>query len=491
MVNTNALTAKDWYDRGNDIKRAGDFAGALDAFKRSIKLNAKSAAPWIGLAKIFDANSQFEEARQCFLRAVSAEPNHLMARQMLATSHQKLGYVDEAQREYNHAIKLKPNSYISYLGLGQLFEDLGKPEQAAAAYRQAIKCAPKKQDALASLLDLSKYIDISREIEQAENMLASLENREKSLVGYGLGKAYEQQKNYDAAFEAYNVANIARRKDSAAFNRTTFDSRIEKMMALFSAEFFKKRRGWGNQSDKPVFIVGLPRSGTTLTEQILASHPRCFGAGELNVLTDLATGTPDRLGNGEISWPETASHLSKQQVQELAKDYLVDSAKRAPDTALKVVDKQPLNFWHLGLVAMAFPNARIIHCTRDIRDCGLSIFTQNFNASQTWSTDLEDIAYYWQGYKKLMQHFNQVSGLQILDVNYEDTVSDIEWQSRRLLNFIGLPWDEGVLNFHTNDRAVQTPSRWQVRQPLYQSSKARWRKYQDYLAPLIKAAQTE
>ena len=491
MVNTNALTAKDWYDRGNDFNCAGDFAGALDAFKRSIKLNDKAAAPWIGLAKLLDANSQFEEARQCFLLAVSAEPNHLMSRQMLATSHQKLGYVIEAEREYNNAIKLEPNSYISYLGLGQLFEDIGKPEQAADAYRQAIKSAPKKQDALASLLDLSKYIDISQEIEQAENMLEDLENREKALVGYGLGKAYEQQKNYDAAFEAYTVANIARRKDSGAFNRKSFDAHIDTMMELFSIEFFKKRRGWGNQSDQPVFIVGLPRSGTSLTEQVLASHPQCFGAGELNVLTDLATGTPDRLGNGEISWPETASHLSKQQVQELAEDYLVDSGKRAPDTVRKVVDKQPLNFWHLGLVAMAFPNARIVHCTRDIRDCGLSIFTQNFNATQSWSTDLDDIAYYWQGYKKLMQHFNQVSGLQILEVNYEDTVSDIEWQSRRLLDFIGLPWDERVLNFHKNDRAVQTPSRWQVRQPLYQSSKARWRNYQCYLAPLIKAAQAE
>ncbi|NQZ83585.1 MAG: tetratricopeptide repeat protein, partial [Colwellia sp.] len=168
MVNTNALTAKDWYDRGNDIRRVGNFAGALDAFKQSIKLNPHVAAPWIGLAKLLDANNQFEEARQCFIRAVAAEPKQLMSRQMLATSHQKLGYVEEAEREYNHAIKLDPNSYISYLGLGQLFEDLGKPEQAANAYRQSIQCAPNKHDALASLLDLSKFIDFSQEIQQAE-----------------------------------------------------------------------------------------------------------------------------------------------------------------------------------------------------------------------------------------------------------------------------------------------------------------------------------
>lgn len=491
MVTANALTAKDWYECGYKRKRAGDTTGSLDAFRQSIKLNPKVAAPWIGVAQLMDANNQLQEARQCLQQAATVEPNNIMVRQLLATSHQMLGYVEQAKREFENALKLDPNSSTTYCGLGQLFEDLGEPKDAADAYRQALSLDKDQNEALSRLLGLGRHVDISAEINQAQNQLASLSLKEKSLVGYGLGKAYEQQKNYDAAFEAFSVANIARRKDSGAFHRKAFDARIETIIELFSAEFFKARRGWGNQSDQPVFIVGLPRSGTTLTEQVLASHPQCFGAGELNVLTDLATGTPDRLGNGEISWPETASHLSKQQVQELAQDYLIDSANRAPDNVDKVVDKQPLNFWHLGLVAMAFPNARIVHCTRDIRDCGLSIFTQNFNVSQSWSTDLADIAYYWRGYQKLIQHFKEVSGLQILDVNYEDTVSDIEWQSRRLLDFIGLSWDERVLNFHQSDRAVQTPSRWQVRQPLYQSSKARWRNYQGYLEPLIKAAQTE
>ena len=489
MLNTKALTAKDWYDRGNDSKRSGDNTAALTYFKQSIKLNPHTAAPWIGIAKLLDSNSQFDEARQCFMHAVVADPKYLMARQMLAVSHQKLGYVAEAEREYKHAIRLKPDSDISYLGLGQLFEDLGKPEQAADAYRKAMQCAPNKQDALANLLGLSKQVDVSKEIEQAKSVLATLEDREKALVGYGLGKAYQQQQNYQAAFTAFDIANKARKSVSGAFNRKAFDARIDTMIKLFSSEFFKTRKNWGNHSKRPVFIVGLPRSGTTLTEQILASHPHCFGAGELNVLTDLATGTPDRLENNNITWPETAEHLSHQQVLQLAQDYLVDSGKRAPEAIDKVVDKQPLNFWHLGLIAMALPNARIVHCTRDIRDCGLSIFTQNFNETQSWSTDLDDIGYYWQGYKKLMAHFKQVSGLQILEVNYEETVSNVKQQSKTLLDFVGLAWDEQVLSFHQSDRAVQTPSRWQVRQPLYQTAKARWRNYEKYLGPLIQAVQ--
>jgi tetratricopeptide (TPR) repeat protein len=489
MLNTKAMTAKDWYDRGNESKRCGNHTAALDYYKQSIKLNPKVAAPWIGIAKLLDSNSQFEEARQCFMHAVVADPNYLMARQMLAASHQKLGYVAEAEREYKHAIRLKPDADISYLGLGQLFEDLGKPDQAAEAYRKAMQCAPNKQDALANLLGLSKQVDVANEIAQAKRILVTLKDREKALVGYGLGKAYQQEKNYQAAFNAFEIANNARQSACGIFNRKAFDNRIDKLINLFSKEFFAARKNWGNGSERPVFIVGLPRSGTTLTEQILASHPQCFGAGELNVLTDLATGTPDRIGSTEREWPETAQYLTQTQILQLAEDYLTDSGKRAPEHIGKVVDKQPLNFWHLGLVALAFPNARIVHCTRDIRDCGLSIYTQNFNETQNWSTDLDDIAYYWQGYKKLMAHFQAASTIKIFEVNYEDTVADIAQQSKRLLDFVGLTWDEQVLSFHETDRAVQTPSRWQVRQPLYKSSKARWRNYASYLWPLIKAAE--
>ncbi len=468
--------------------RAGDFSGALDAFKQSLKINPRLAAPWIGLAQVLERNGQFEDARACLERAAAAEPDHLDARLKLAMACKNLGHVEAARQQYDRALAIDAGAASVHVGIGQLMEDLGDPEAAAAAYRTAIELDATRHQAMANLLGLSRHVDVSREMETATETLRRAGDREKALIGYGLGKAHEQQKNYDLAFEAYAAANAARRAEAGAFDRDVFDRRIDKMLTIFSRDFFDARNTWGIDSARPVFIVGLPRSGTTLTEQVIGSHPECFGAGELFALTDLATATPDRLGNKDTHWPFAAPDLTGKHVRALAADYLVQSSTRAPASVLRVVDKQPLNFWHLGLVAIALPNAKIIHCTRDIRDCGLSIYSQNFNPQQAWSTDLGDIAHYWRGYRRLMAHWASVTGLQIMDVAYEETVSDLEGQARRLLEFLELEWDPGVLNFHENERAVQTPSRWQVRRPLYQSSKARWRRFEAHLGPLLQAA---
>lgn len=482
-------SAKDWFDRGNDLKRDGNLAGALDAFRNSIRLNPRTAAPWIGLAQILDTNSQFEDARECLRQAVLSNPDSIMSRVQLANAHKKLGYVDDARREYEAVLARDPQSAAAHFGLGQLFEDLGEPQAAARSYRATLDIDPEIDEALANLLGLGRHVDVSQEIATAQAQMAGADPRRRALIGYGLGKALDERQSYDAAFEALQSANEARREQAGSFDRAAFDRRVAVMIDLFSERFFAERQSWGDPSERPVFIVGLPRSGTTLTEQLIASHPHGFGAGELNVLTDLATGSPDRLGGAAPAWPFCAPSLSRDQVAAIGRDYCIEAGRRAPGTALRVVDKQPLNFWHLGLVAVALPNARIVHCTRDIRDCGFSIFAQNFNLQQNWSADLADIAHYWRGYRRLMDHWQRTSGLQILDMAYEDTISDLADQARRLLDFTGLPWNDRILQFHENARAVQTPSRWQVRQPLYQSSKARWRHYERHLAPLIEAAE--
>ncbi|MEM6415256.1 MAG: sulfotransferase [Pseudomonadota bacterium] len=482
-----AETAKSWFEKGDELKRTGDLPGALDAFRRSLKINPRAAAAWIGLADVLDANQQPSDALECLKHGAKAEPKNAVVATRLARSFHLQGMITEAKAAYERALQIEPGKVSALLGLGSLFEDDGDPQQAARCYRQVLAKEPGHGEALGNIVGLGRDVDVSAEIDAAKLAMESADDQSTALIGYGLGLALERVKRYDEAFNTMAAANEARRSIAGRFQADKFDERIQRMTEIFSTAFFAEREGWGNQSTAPVFVVGLPRSGTTLTEQIIGSHPKCFGAGELPILTDLATGTPDRLGREDPPWPETALELSRTQTEELGSDLVEHLQKRAPAGVCRIVDKQPLNFWHLGLVAMALPNAKIIHCVRDIRDNGLSIFSQNFNPQQRWATDLGDIAHYWQGYRRLMAHWRKVTPLNIIDVIYEDTIADLEGQARRMLEFLGLTWDPRVLEFHENVRTVQTPSKWQVRQPLYTSSKAKWRHYSDYIKPLIDA----
>ena len=482
-------TGHEWYNEGKARQKAGDPAGALDAFRTSLKLNPRVAAPWAGLADILEMNQQPADALECLKRGVAVEPNSDWILNRLARAHHSLGQMDDAKRAYERALSVNAHYAPALLGLGQLFEDKGEPEAAAEIYRRLLTFEPQNAEAISNIVGLGRQVNVSEELRIAEELMETSEHKDKALIGYGLGKALDRLKRYDDAFAVLAAANAARRKLTGPFDPEKFDERLGDLINIFSPDFFAERANWGSQNETPVFIVSLPRSGTTLTEQIIGSHPACFGAGELGVLADLATGTPDRLGDDETPWPQCAPALTKAHVDEIGADYVRQVKKLSPSGKTRLVDKQPLNFWQLGLVAIAMPKARIIHCTRDIRDVGNSIFSQNFNVNQRWSTDLSDIAHYWRGYRRLMAHWRSTTNLNMIDVSYEDTVTDLEGQARRLLDFLGLPWDDNVLAFHKNDRAVQTPSRWQVRQPLYATSKAKWRNYEAHLGPLIEAAE--
>ncbi|MEM7360240.1 MAG: sulfotransferase [Pseudomonadota bacterium] len=478
-----------WYQQGVAHLEQGDLQSALDAFRRSLKCNPGAAAAWIGLADVLERNQQFDQALECLHRACSVEPENPKVASRLARSLQRAGRVADARQAYRSALAIDSSSVPALLGAAELAEDEGEPQAAADLYRRVLTAEPHHAEALANILGLGKSVDVSEEMAAAKASMAERGDRDKALIGYGLGKALDRQGEFDHAFSVLTDANAARRRQAGAFDAAMFADRVSRQKSIFSADFFQQRADWGHASARPVFIVGLPRSGTTLTEQIIGSHANCHGAGELVVLSDLATATPDRLGIPDPAWPETAPMLTKQHAEALGQDYVRQVTENLPDSIQRVVDKAPLNFWHLGLLAIALPQARIIHCTRDIRDNGLSIFSQNFSLDQRWSTDLADIASYWMGYRELMAHWADVTGLQLLEVNYEDTVSDTEGQARRLLEFLDLEWDPAVLKFHTHQRAVQTPSKWQVRQPIYQTSAARWRRYEDYLSPLIEAAE--
>lgn len=484
-------TGKTLYEKGVACEHAGDASGAFEAYRLSAKLNPRVAAPYVGLARILTRNHQRSQAIACLERAIACEPQNPAIRVLIGRTLSLGGQLSAALKQFETALALDPASEPAALGLAALHEDLGDRAAAATVYHRLLAQNPSHGEALAGLLGVAEGDALSAALTRATDQLPAAPPLDAGLIGYALGKAFARKGRHGEAFKAWLAANTARRQTAGPFDRAGFDARIDRLIEIFSADFFAARRGWGDPCARPVFIVGLPRSGTTLTEQILAGHPQVHGAGELDLLTDMATGTPDRLGRSDPPWPETALELAPAHIAAIAGDHLGRLDALAPAGATRIIDKQPLNFWHLGLVALAFPGARIIHCTRDLRDNGLSIFAENFTQEQRWATDLSDIVHYWRGYRRLMHHWHAVAPLQILENPYEAMVDDLEAAARQLVGFLDLPWDAACLAFHESDRAVQTPSRWQVRQPVYTSSVARWRHYEAEIAPLSAALAEE
>lgn len=476
------------YEEGIAREKAGDLPAAFESFRQSAKADPSMAAPYVGLSRILLRNHQRAEAIVCLERAARCEPANATVHGLLGQASAQHGELEKARRSFEQARRLNPGEIGAAIGLAVALEDIGERTEAAGVYRDLLARAPGDGEAIAGLLGLSEGGALEDVIALARQAMQRAPDRDAALIGYALGKALAREGDHEGAFAAWAEGNSARRRLAGPFDPEKLDARIQRMIDIFSADFFAARRNWGSKSERPVFVVGLPRSGTTLTEQILAAHPSVHGAGELDLLTDMATGTPGRLGRTDPPWPETAPDLTRDHVSAIADEHLARLATFAPESALRVIDKQPLNFWHLGLVALIFPNARILHCQRDLRDNGLSIFAENFTPEQRWSTELAGIAHYARGYRRLMQHWRAVTGLQILDVSYEETVGDVEAQARRMLAFLDLLWDGAVLAFHETKRAVQTPSRWQVRKPLYASSAGRWRAYERHLGPLLQAA---
>jgi tetratricopeptide (TPR) repeat protein len=292
-----------------------------------------------------------------------------------------------------------------------------------------------------------------------------------------LGKLYDSDKNYEPAFRHYRTANDL---DPEKFDIDKNGQVFGTLIKFFSHETQSKRPRASNRSRLPVFIVGMPRSGTTLTEQILASHPLVHGAGELLKMDQIKkslgalTGTP---------WPQYADRLDRKTLDKVAQEHLEWLGGLAKGKA-RVTDKMPHNFLSLGLIDLLFPEARIIHCQRDPMDNCLSIYFQHFNSEHAYANNLEHLGIYYRQYEQVMAHWRKAVRLPILDVRYEQMVAEPEQSARRLVEFCGLEWDDRCLRFYESGRVVATPSYDQVRQPIYRKSVARWKRYEKHLEPL-------
>jgi tetratricopeptide (TPR) repeat protein len=444
----------------------------------------------IARAKALRQLARLEEALAIARRVVTLVPRNAEAHQTLAMTLQELGQTEEALLAFEQAAALPGTvAETAMIGRATLLMEAGRREDAVAAFEQVLARFPASVQALAARADLRTFTADDPDIAMMEAQLAQGERLslgDRSSAHFALGKAYLDIKDPERAFAHLEAGN--RQK------RSTFDYRseevtqwIERIRATFTPERYQRLMGLGDPSKMPVFIVGMPRSGTTLIEQIISSHPFVTGAGELSSLRHAI----EEIGPFP-NWVEALDGNDAEAIlRRCAQGYLT-RVKPLTQGRAHLVDKMPGNFLYAGLIPLILPNARIIHSRRNAVDTCLSCYTKLFGGQQPFAYDQTELGRFYRDYEHLMAYWREIlpAGT-FIETDYEAVVDDLEGEARRLIAFLGLPWDDACLNFHENRRVVRTASVNQVRQPIYRTSKGRWQAHARYLGPLLEALGVE
>jgi tetratricopeptide (TPR) repeat protein len=457
-------------------RELGERRRAEALHRRALEIDPRRARSHYGIGSAQLERGRVEEAAASFQRVLDLEPAHVAAHLGLAAALRQQRRVVEAQAICERALALAPRSAEAVWLLGELRGDLGAFPEAQALYRRAIEIDPSFPSAFSSMALQRKMTAADAPWQTGvESLLAKgLPLAHAIGLRYALGKYFDDLGRHDDAFRHYRMANELTKRYGAVYDGEKLTRRIDKLIATFGARFMSTPPR-ASLSEKPVFVLGMPRSGTSLAEQILASHPAVFGAGEISFWDD-AFGAYDPHG-----W---AGEDGAKALSAIADEYLARTAQ-APAGALRVVDKMPANFLYAGLIHAVFPRARIIHLRRHPIDTCLSIYFQNFLNAAAFCNDLEYLAHYYREYVRITDHWRAVlPATTFLEVPYEDLVADQERWTRRMLEFIDLPWEPRCLEFHRAERVVITASKWQVRQRINAASVGRWRNYQRYVGPL-------
>jgi tetratricopeptide (TPR) repeat protein len=436
-----------------------------------------------GLAPVLQDLGRLTEADAMVRRVIEIEPENPQNWVMLGSVSIRLMRQEEALRAYTEAVRLNPANVQLHMSVGHLHKTTGRRRECEEAYRAALEIDPAHAEAYWSLADLKNYTFSDVEMNAMRALLAAgpSERSKKAQLHFALGKALEQRLQYPDAFGHYADGNALRRLDSP-FDIGRFERKSARVRACFDAPFFAERAGVGEVDPAPIFIVGLPRSGSTLVEQILASHSQVEGTMELqNILTIVREF--DRRSADWDAYPESVRAASGEQLAGLGRRYLTETAPLRAGRQ-RFIDKMPNNFSHVGLIHLILPRATVIDVRRHPLDACFSTFKQYFAEGQSFSYDLDDLGRYYRCYLELMDHWDRVLPGHVLHVSYEDLVREPEANIRRLLAHCGLPFESACLSFHETKRPVRTASAEQVRQPLYGSGVGYWRHFETELAPL-------
>jgi tetratricopeptide (TPR) repeat protein len=432
---------------------------------------------------------RYDEALESAQRALQLAPQDLNILDQLGNIYQGMGNTDAAIEKFNMALHKEAKRLTSLIGLEHTYQEIGKSDIAIQLCDEIITVNPEIPNGyvLKSRIKKSRVEDGLAQALLKFTTNDELDNKTKVSLNFALGKVFDDQKNYQQAFNYYAEGNRLRNEE-LDYSKEADESRFTQLIKTFSADFIKEHQYLGVDSDLPVIIVGMPRSATTLTEQIISSHPEVQAAGEVIFWGRVKTAMPLRL-NTETPFPECVKETSPEQAKDIAAIYESTLRKIAgPAAAIKhITDKMPHNFLNVGLIALLFPNVKIIHTKRDPIDTCLSIFFQSFNDSHSYAFDLSNLGFHYRQYERIMQHWHEVLPGRIFDIHYTDTIADPEYWSRQLIAHIGLEWDDACLAPHKLERSVKTASHWQVRQPIYKTSVERWKNYEPYLEPLIQA----
>ncbi len=434
--------------------------------------------------RVLNLRARFGKALEQARILLDQEPDNPVFRLAMASALSGLGRLDEAIATYRECIGSTTNKAGVHVMLGHACKAIGELDEAIAAYREACRLRPDYGDAWWSLANTKTYrfgddeITAMRQREAGPGIAAD----DRIHLCFALGKALEDREDYAGSFGYYRRGNALKRERSG-YDADRTEAMVDAQIEVCTGTFFAERQGVGCPAPDPIFIVGLPRAGSTLLEQVLASHSMVDGTMELHDILALAQRLRGRSAADEDRYPAILGELDADYFRRFGEKFLEDTRIHRGDAPL-FIDKMPNNFLHIGLIRLILPNAKVIDARRHPMACCFSGFKQLFGEGQDFSYGLETMGRYYRDYVRLMDHWDEVLPGFVLRVMHEDVVEDLESEVRRMLEFCGLPFEEACLEFHRTERSVRTPSSEQVRQPIYRSGLAQWRHYEEWLEPL-------
>ena len=464
---------------GLTLTQQGKFEQALESYEKGIKVDPKFAMIYNNLGLLYShQKNDFIKAEKYYKKSIDLNQKIPEPYNNLATVYKSTDRLKEAIESYNKAIEINPKFVHAYHNLGNIYLSQGKFEQAKKNFEQAIEIDPSYSDAHRTLSRLINYSDNNSHFLKLKNLYKKINLDHKINLGFALGKAYEDIKNYEKSFKFYDEANsIYNKKTNFSMDRE--NEKFDKIKKTFDKELFEKYKDCGLIDSSPIFILGMPRSGTTLIEQILSSHPDVFGGDEQIFIPTLIN---NNFGNKDFNlYFSNIINFKKENFRKIGEDY-ISSMKNLSKDSLRFTDKFPENFLWIGFIKLILPKSKIIHCFRNSKDNCISLFKNHFPDGRiNYSYNLDTTVEYYNKYYDLMNHWNKIFPDFIFNIKYEKLISETENELKKLLKFCDLSWNNKCLNFHDNKRVIKTASDVQARHKIYSSSINSWKNFEKFV----------